>query len=178
MSQQDVPMVDDGSADSEHSSTDSYVSMTADQFEQNASFRNEQYDRVAQIFDGKWTPEHFFPLLRMGWTPQPPDVQQNWQVYVPEWTRPGWDPHRAVKIDGTCARATNREEATAMRPAILPGEQKARTDYTLYALGRFNDTLGLYMLKAKLFIDAGGSIIMCHKMKRARQGLVCHQISE
>lgn len=132
MSQLNDPVADDGSSTSEHSSTDSYVSMTADQFEQNPDFRDDHYDRVTQIFSGNRSVESLRSLMKMGWTPQPEHVQRNWQVYVPEWTRPDWDPIRHVRLDGALARVAIRNERIAMRPAILPRDQDtSRTDYTL-----------------------------------------------
>lgn len=131
MFQQNDPVADDGSSTSEHSSTDSYVSITAEQFEQNPDFKDEQYDRVARIFNGKWTVEQLRSLTRTEWTQQPEDVQRNWQIYVPEWTRPGWDPTRIVKINGTLSRAAHPNEAVAMRATIMPSDQEPRTDYAL-----------------------------------------------
>lgn len=133
MSQQDVPMGDDGSSDSEHSLTDSHVSMTEDQFEENPSPKDDQYERIASMFDGK-RPEDFNVLRRMNWVEQPPDVQQNWQVYIPDWTRPGWDPSVRTSMDGKYKRAAFRNEETAMRPTIMPGDQEPRTDSTLYVV--------------------------------------------
>lgn len=131
MSQQNDPVADDGSSTSEHSSTDSHVSITASQFEQNPEYKDEQYDKVARIFDGKWTVEQLRTLAVTRWTQQPEDVQRNWQVYVPEWTRPGWDPTRIVRIDGAHARVAYPNEAIAMRTTILPNDQEPRTDYAL-----------------------------------------------
>lgn len=131
MSQQSDPVAEFGSSTSEHSSTDSHVSITAEQFEQNPDFKDEQYDRVARIFQGKWTVAQLRTLTKTEWTKQPEDVRRNWQIYIPAWTRPGWDPTRIVTIDGLQARAAHPNEAVAMRATIMPSDQEPRTDYTL-----------------------------------------------
>lgn len=105
--------------------------MTTDQFEQNPDFRDDQYYNVARIIRSSLSDGQLRYLMRTNWTPQPEDVRRNWQVYIPEWSRPGWDPTRIVRIDGTRARVAHPNEAVAMRPTIMPSDQEPRTDYAM-----------------------------------------------
>lgn len=105
--------------------------MTADQFEQNPDFRDAQYYRVWGILRNSLSEGQLRYLRTRRWTAQPEDVRRNWQVYLPEWSRPGWDPTRIVRVDGTHTRAAHPNEAVAMRPTIMPSDQEPRTDYAM-----------------------------------------------
>lgn len=107
--------------------------MTEDQFEQNAAFRDDHYNRVAKLFNNQWSAEEPEALQKMGWTPVPPSVsRRDWKIYIPEWSRPGWLPSQRYTLDGSHRRAAVGRERTPMIPMIRsPDRLTEKTDYTL-----------------------------------------------
>ncbi|KAJ4404831.1 hypothetical protein N0V82_010414 [Gnomoniopsis sp. IMI 355080] len=130
MSQQDVSMGDDGSSHSEYSETDSHVSMTREEFDKDPGPKDAQSDAITELYANQRL-EDYAHVLRLQWRERPPDAQENWQCYVPDWTRPGYDPRVRFTMNGKYTRAATDAEERAMRPTLLPGDQEARTDYTL-----------------------------------------------
>lgn len=121
---------------SDCSETDSHVSVTsvdlANQFENDATFKDAQYDRVAEIFLRQWNGEDERALRRSGWKKRKDEAVEGWKVFIPSWTHPRWDPSIEITMDGEWRRAARGDSQARMRAAILPSDQGlARTEYTL-----------------------------------------------
>lgn len=133
---QESTIGDDGHvSSSEYSETDSHVSIAThdlqDHLEKDAKFHDAQYDRVAEVFSGRWSTEDAAALKKMGWTDRRDEDVDKWEFYVPYWTNPNWDPSLEVKFDGTMERAARGDTQALMRPAIQTGDRENRTSYTL-----------------------------------------------
>lgn len=120
---------------SDYSETDSHVSIATDdlldQLEQDATFRDDRYNRVADVLNGQWSNEDTRNLRRMGRRSRIDADVNKWTTYVSYWTISDWDPSLEVNIDGTMETAARGDAQAHMRPAILREDRENRTAYTL-----------------------------------------------